>query len=74
MKRKRCHYSSAEKDAILRRQLIVLEDVSVVCDELNLNSPLLYDWQKQFFDGGAKAFDNDGCNKETKSKREKPRL
>ena len=74
MKRKRRRYTPAEKVAILRRHLIDREEVSTICDELKLNPTLFYDWQKQFFDHGVKAFENDGRNEGTRLKEENARL
>lgn len=74
MKRKRRRYSPAEKVAILKRHLIDREEVSAICEELKLNPTLFYDWQKQFFDHGVKAFENEGLSEESRLREENTRL
>lgn len=55
--RKRTHYTSQEKVAILRRHLVEQVPVSDLCDELGLQPTVFYRWQKQFFENGAAAFE-----------------
>jgi transposase-like protein len=57
MTRARKHYSPADKVAILRRHLIDRVSVSDLCDEFRLRPTLFYNWQKQFFENGAAAFE-----------------
>ena len=54
----RKQYSPQEKVAILRRHLLDKEPVSQICDELKLNPNVFYKWQKQFFENGSAAFEN----------------
>ena len=56
----RKHYSPAEKVALLRRHLIEKVPVSDLCDEQQLNVNVFYQWQRQFFENGAAAFERSG--------------
>jgi transposase-like protein len=56
----RKHYSPAEKVALLRRHLIEKVPVSDLCDERQLNVNVFYQWQRQFFENGAAAFERSG--------------
>jgi transposase len=56
----RKHYSPAQKVALLRRHLIEKIPVSDLCDEQQLNVNLFYQWQRQFFENGAAAFERSG--------------
>jgi transposase len=56
----RKHYSPAEKVALLRRHLIDKVPVSDLCDEQQLNVNVFYQWQRQFFENGAAAFERSG--------------
>lgn len=55
-RRKRRNFSPADKVAILKRHLLDGLPVSSVCDEFDIRPNQFYDWQKQFFENGAKAF------------------
>lgn len=55
-KRKRKQYQPAEKVSIIRMHLIEKQSVSDLCDEYKIAPSVYYRWQKQFFDGGEKAF------------------
>jgi transposase-like protein len=54
--RKRKQYRAAEKVSIIRRHLIEKQSVADLCDEYGIAPSLYYRWQKQFFEGGEKAF------------------
>lgn len=54
----RKHYTAPEKVSILRRHFLDKEPVSQICDQLALKPNVFYRWQKQFFENGAAAFDN----------------
>jgi transposase-like protein len=56
----RKHYSPAQKVALLRRHLIEKIPVSDLCDEQQLNVNVFYQWQRQFFENGAAAFERSG--------------
>ena len=53
MKKKRKHYTSEQKVAVLRRRLLGQEPISKLCDELGLQPTVFYGWQKVFFENGA---------------------
>jgi transposase len=57
MSRTRKQYTPTEKVAILKRHLVDDVPVSDLCDEYALHPTLLYNWQKQFFENGAAAFE-----------------
>ena len=60
MKKQRKHYTPEEKVAILRRHLLDKEPISQLCDELGLQPTVFYRWQKEFFENGAAAFQQEG--------------
>jgi transposase len=55
-KRKQKHYQPAEKVAIIREHLVEKAPVSDICDKYGIHPSVYYRWQKQFFEGGEKAF------------------
>lgn len=55
--RKRKQYQTTEKVSIIRRHLIEKQSVSDICDEYGIAPSVYYRWQKQFFEGGEKAFE-----------------
>ena len=59
MKKKRKQYSAEEKVAILKRHLVDNIAVSDLCDEHDLHPNVFYRWQRQFFEGGAAAFEQE---------------
>ncbi|MBV9306731.1 MAG: transposase [Acidobacteriaceae bacterium] len=56
MKKQRKHYTPEEKVAILRRHLLDQEPISKLCNEMGLKPTVLYRWQKEFFENGVAAF------------------
>ena len=56
----RKNYTPAEKVPILRRHLLEKTPVSDLCDEYHLAPTLFYQWQRQFFEQGAAAFERKG--------------
>ena len=56
MKKQRKHYTPEGKVAILRRHLLDKE-ISKLCDEVGLQPTVFYRWQKEFFENGAAAFE-----------------
>ncbi len=56
--RKRKQYQAAEKVAIIRHHLLEKESVADLCDQYGIAPSLYYRWQKQFFEGGATAFES----------------
>lgn len=55
-KRKQKRFQPAEKVAIIREHLVDNRPVSDICDEYGIHPSVYYRWQKQFFEGGEKAF------------------
>lgn len=55
-KSKQKQYQSVEKVGIIREHLIDKKAVSDICDEYGIHPSVYYRWQKQFFEGGEKAF------------------
>ena len=65
MKKQRKHYTSEAKVAILRRHLLEKEPISKLCDELGLQPTVFYRWQKEFFENGAAAFEQQARPKQS---------
>lgn len=55
-KRKQKQFQPAEKVAIIREHLVEKAPVSDICDKYGIHPSVYYRWQKQFFEGGEKAF------------------
>ena len=68
-KRKRKNYSPEEKVTILKRHLVDQIPVSDICDQYNLHPTVFYRWQKQFFENGVLAFQNQKDSKFSKLER-----
>jgi|SRR5580704_16652527 transposase len=58
MSQERRHFTPEEKVAILKRHLLEHVPVSNLCDEYKIAPNLFYRWQREFFEGGHRAFDN----------------
>lgn len=56
MSRRRKHLSPEEKVSILRRHLLEKVPISTLCEECGIQPSQFYNWQKQFFENGAAAF------------------
>ena len=67
MRRARRNFTGEEKVAILRRHLLDKVSVSELCEELGLQPAQFYQWQKQFFEQGAAAFERNGKPKADKT-------
>lgn len=67
MKRQRRNFTGSEKVSILRRHLVEKVPVSELCEELGLQPTQFYQWQKQFFEQGAAAFERTGRPKRDKA-------
>jgi transposase len=63
MNNQRRHFSGPEKVTILKRHLLEKTPVSDLCDELDIGPNLFYRWQKEFFENGHAAFENDRKSK-----------
>jgi len=59
MKRQRRNFTGQEKVAFLRRHLLEHVPVSQVCEEAGIQPTQFYQWQKQFFEQGAAAFERE---------------
>jgi transposase len=57
MSEKRRRFSSEEKVRVLRRHLVDKVAVSELCEQERIQPTQFYNWQKQFFENGAAAFD-----------------
>ena len=55
-KQKRIHRSPEEKVRILRLHLLEGVPISQVCKDNGIAPTMFYNWQKQFFENGAAAF------------------
>ena len=67
----RKQYSPTEKIALLRRHLVEKVPVSDLCDEQQLNVNVFYQWQRQFFENGAAAFERSGKNRRTEDAKDR---
>lgn len=56
MSKQRKHFTPEEKVSILRRHFVEKVPVSNVCEQAGIQPSLFYQWQKQFFENGAAAF------------------
>jgi transposase-like protein len=64
MKRKKTRqYTPEEKVSILRQHLLDRKPVSEICEEQELQPSVFYRWQKQFFEEGGAAFQNQNSEK-----------
>jgi len=53
----RRHFSGQEKVKILRMHLLEGKPVSELCEQHKINPSLFYQWQRTFFENGARAFE-----------------
>ena len=60
MPEKRRHFSPEEKVTLLRRHFVEKVPVSELCEQNQLHPNVFYQWQKQFFENGAAAFERRG--------------
>jgi transposase-like protein len=58
-RKKRQYYTGEQKVSILKRHLVGREDVSKICEELQLHPTVFYEWQRRFFENGVKAFESE---------------
>jgi transposase-like protein len=56
----RRHFSGEEKVKILRLHLVESKPVSELCEQHQINPSLFYQWQRTFFENGARAFEGSG--------------
>jgi len=65
MGRNRRRFSAEEKVRILKRHLVDKEAVSDICEKEGIQPTLFYQWQRQFFENGAAAFERKSSKKES---------
>ena len=63
----RKRYTAEEKVALLRRHLVERTAVSDLCREHDLQPPVFYRWQQEFFEHGAAAFQRDNGAQQRKA-------
>ena len=56
-KQLRRHFSAEEKVKILRLHLLEGKAISALCEEHGIQPSLFYNWQRQFFENGARALE-----------------
>ena len=59
----RRHFSAEEKVKVLRMHLVEGKAVSDLCDQHKINPSLFYQWQRVFFENGARAFEGPGSSR-----------
>jgi len=59
MRKNRKKYTAEEKVTILKEHLVNDVPVSDLCDQYKLHPTVFYRWQRQLFEQGAAAFQND---------------
>lgn len=59
-KQVRRHFSAQDKVKILRLHLLEGKAVSDLCDQHHINPGMFYQWQRQFFENGPRAFEPRG--------------
>lgn len=57
-KRKRRKFNSEEKVKILRMHLLEGNPISDLCEQHHIQPSQFYQWQRQFFENGARAFES----------------
>lgn len=70
MKAKPRKYTPAQKVAILREHLLEQKPVSAVCQAHQLHPNVFYRWQKDFFEGGAAAFEKESSSQVNRLQRQ----
>lgn len=66
----RRHFSGEEKVKILRLHLLEGKPVSDLCEQYKINPSLFYQWQRTFFENGARSFEG-SSNGRSENKLEK---
>jgi transposase-like protein len=56
-KQARRHFSAEDKVKILRLHLLEGKAISALCEEHGIQPSLFYNWQRQFFENGVRAFE-----------------
>ncbi|MCP4268872.1 MAG: transposase [Candidatus Brocadiaceae bacterium] len=63
-KKIRRRFTEDQKVSAIKRHLLENEKVSVICDELEIHPNQFYEWQRTFFENGARAFQKDSSKRE----------
>ena len=66
MGRNRRRFSAEEKVRVLKRHLVDKEAVSDVCEKEGIQPTQFYQWQRQFFENGAAAFESKSPKKSSR--------
>lgn len=74
MSKKREYYSPEEKVSMMKQHLVNGVAVSELCDRHQLQPTVFYRWQKQLFEQGAAAFQNDQKRETTQLKQQVAKL
>jgi transposase-like protein len=69
-KRSRRHFTTEQKVAILKRHMVDKVPVSDLCDELDLQPSVFYQWQKQVLENLAGAFSTPAADGPSKREKE----
>jgi transposase-like protein len=74
MRKNRKNYTPEEKVNILKEHLVNGVPVSDLCDQYQLHPTVFYRWQRQLFEQGAAAFQNDEKREVTQLKKKIEKL
>ena len=66
MRRNRRRFSAEDKVRVLKRHLVDKEAVSDVCEQVGIQPTQFYQWQRQFFENGAAAFERKSAKKKSR--------
>jgi transposase len=69
-KKKRRRFSGTEKTEAVKRHCLGGESVSSICEDLKIHVTMFYEWQRQLFENGSKAFERE-ARQESNSMKEK---
>ena len=72
--RKRRQISGQQKVEIIKRHLVDGIPVSQLCEEYQIQPTQFYQWQRQLFENGEKAFERSGKSPDRSQSAEKRRL
>jgi len=64
MEGKRSRFTAQERVRLLRRHLVDKVAVSEICEKEGIQPTQFYQWQKQFFENGAAAFERQSPKKD----------
>ena len=53
---KRRRFNEEQKVEAIKRHLVGKEKISIICDDLQIHPNQFYEWQRHFFENGARAF------------------